>query len=169
MKSLRQTLLKFKNASTRPALALVGVVVLSIIGIVIDAGRALKPNRQRPPINSTPLTVGSLVHLIKEAEAKKLARQERNFKIERRYQYLMSLGMELKFKGNGEIVWTGGQELSTLTLKFPSLNRTFVDKMSTENHFLAKLGGLGFKSVTFTDGRETNWTFDFTTYHWRLH
>ena len=81
----------------------------------------------------------------------------------------MSLGMELKFKGNGEIVWTGGQELSTLTLKFPSLNRTFVDKMSTENHFLAKLGGLGFKSVTFTDGRETNWTFDFTTYHWRLH
>jgi hypothetical protein len=156
MKSVRQTILKFKNASTRPALALVGVVALSIIGIVIDASRAPKTNRHRLPA-------------ITEAGAKKLARQERNFKIERRYQYLMSLGMDLKFKGNGDIVGTGGQELSTLTLKFPSINRTLVNKMSTENHFLAKLGGLGFKSVTFTDGRDTNWTFDFTTYHWRLH
>jgi hypothetical protein len=107
----------------------------------------------------------SQIHPPTEAEA----RQERNFKIKRRYEYLMSLAMDLKFKGNGEIVWMGGKEHSTLTLKFPTINQRFVDKMSTENHFLAKLGGLGFKTVTFTDGRNANWTFDFTTYHWRRH
>jgi hypothetical protein len=165
MKSLRYTMLKFKNASSRPTLVLVGVVILGMIGLIIDASRAPKPNSQRPPVTSTPLPVISQVHPVKEAEA----RQERNFKIQRRYEYLMSLAMDLKFKGTGEIVWTGGKELSTLTLKFPTINQRFVDKMSIENHFLAKLGGLGFKTVTFTDGRDTNWTFDFTTYHWRRH
>jgi hypothetical protein len=165
MKLLRHTMLKFKNESSRPTLVLVGVVILGIIGLMIDGSRTPKPNSQRPPVTSTPLAVMSSVQPLTEGEA----RQERSFKIKRRYEYLVSLAMDLRFKGSGEIVSTGGKELSTLKLKFPTINRRFVDKMSTDNHFLAKLGGLGFKTVTFTDGRDTNWTFDFTTYHWRRH
>jgi len=52
----------------------------------------------------------------------RVTRQERNFRIERRYEYLKTLAMDLKFKGNGEIVWTGGKELSTLKLKFSTIN-----------------------------------------------
>jgi hypothetical protein len=163
MKSLRHSMVKFKNASSRPTLVLVSVVILGIIGLMIDASRAPKPNSQRPPVTSTPVALMSQAHPLEEAEA----RQERSFKIKRRYEYLESLAMDLRFKGSGEIVSTGGKELSALTLKFPTINQRFVDKMSTENHFLAKLGGLGFKTVTFTNGRDANWTFDFTTYHWR--
>src|SRR5215207_25401 len=37
MKSLRHTMLKFKNAASWPTVVLVGVISLSVIGIVIDA------------------------------------------------------------------------------------------------------------------------------------
>jgi hypothetical protein len=166
MKSVRHLMLKFKNKSSRPTLILVGVVVLSIIGLVIDASRIPKSNSQRPSLASTPLTAVSPAQPITEAEAKKLARQERSIRMAIQYERILSLAKELKFNDSGGIV-TFSKDQSELTLTFPYLNRRLVDTMSTEHHFLASLRGYGFKTITFTDGKNSTWTFDFIESHWR--
>ena len=68
-------------------------------------------------------------------------------------QRMLSQGHDFEFT-------LGGQDKTTLTIRYVLMSRPLVYQLTNESDFLSNMRNAGFRRVIFTDGYNSSWTYD---------